>query len=173
MFRQSIRLRKVLGERETRTDTLDISVLVNEGLIAMDEFESTYGQFCENCTCEFYRLSRAAKVSSGMFLQESQFALLMCLSILNTVLDFSGSLCCRASTHCSSSWSHLAKLRSKIKAISEDCPKSCIRHFQEHREPICQRPRPNTGRQWISHPITADFTPCQSSSDRQGTGQCN
>jgi hypothetical protein len=94
MFRQFIRLREILRKSEAETDASEIAVLVNEGLKTMENFESTYGQFCEKCTSEFYRLSRAAKVSSGMFPRQFYFVLLTLLSIHNTVLEPWSSLSC-------------------------------------------------------------------------------
>jgi hypothetical protein len=94
MFRQFIRLRKVLQGNGTEIDATEAAVLVNNGLNTVDEFESTYGQFCESCISEFNKLSRVAKISSGMYSRQRPCALLILSSILYTVLDLWGSLSC-------------------------------------------------------------------------------
>jgi hypothetical protein len=77
MFRQSIHLRTALQQSNPESNPLEIDVLVNEGLSNMHDFEVAYSQFFEKCTQEFHRLSRAAKVSSGMFPPNFPFDVLM------------------------------------------------------------------------------------------------
>ncbi|RDW62421.1 hypothetical protein BP6252_11854 [Coleophoma cylindrospora] len=68
LFRQFLHLRKVLQSGDIMSDGFGVIDLVDEATATIDEVNSIYGQFYENCTNDFDKLSRPAKSSSGFLI---------------------------------------------------------------------------------------------------------
>ena len=67
LLRQIVRVKKILREIRPMSDTSTLCEDLEMSFSIVENFNSSYGQFCDQCMTGFSALSETSKLSSGMF----------------------------------------------------------------------------------------------------------
>ena len=67
LLRQTVCVKKILRESQSMADPSTLPDALNISLNIIEDFDSNYGQFCDQCIRNFLALPETSKLSAGRF----------------------------------------------------------------------------------------------------------